>query len=86
MGERRWDVVLGDGRRVNLPETAPVRAMERVIVLDRAGDLLERDLLSIDMRLGARPTVRMSQHATDEWWRITRAPGAADNSSGTDRR
>lgn len=86
MGERRWDVVLGDGRRVRLPETEPVRAMERVIVLDKAGDLLERDLLSIDMRLGARPTVRMSENATDEWWRITRASGAADISSGADNR
>jgi len=86
MGERRWDVVLGDGRRVKLPEHAPVRAMERVIVLDRASDLLERDLLSIDMRLGARPTVRMSEHATEEWWRITRASGAPGTSSGTDTR
>ena len=86
MGERRWDVVLGDGRRVRLPETGPIRAMERVIVLDRAGDLLERDIVTIDMRLGTRPTVRMSQDATDEWWRITRASGAADTSSGADRR
>jgi cell division protein FtsQ len=89
MGERRWDVVLGDGRRIKLPERAPVRALERVIVLDRASDLLERDLVSIDMRLGARPTVRMSEHATEEWWRITRAsgtPGAPGTSSGTDRR
>lgn len=86
MGERRWDVVLGDGRRVNLPERAPVRAMERVIVLDKASDLLERDLVSIDMRLGARPTVRMSEQATQEWWRITRASGAPGTLSGADTR
>lgn len=86
MGERRWDVVLGDGRRVKLPEHAPVRAMERVIVLDKASDLLERDLVSIDMRLGTRPTVRMSEHATEEWWRITRASGAPGTSSGADTR
>ena len=86
MGARRWDLVLGDGRRVLLPESGPVRAMERVIVLDKTGDLLERDITSVDMRLGARPTVRMSRHATDEWWRIIRASGAADNSSGAERR
>jgi len=86
MGERRWDVVLGDGRRVKLPERAPVQAMERVIVLDKASDLLERDLVSIDMRLSARPTVRMSEHATEEWWRITRASGAPGTSSEADRR
>jgi cell division protein FtsQ len=89
MGERRWDVVLSDDRRVRLPAREPVRAMERVIVLDRASDLLERDLVSIDMRLGARPTVRMSEHATEEWWRITRASGASGapvTSSGADSR
>ncbi|HKL65495.1 MAG TPA: cell division protein FtsQ/DivIB [Roseovarius sp.] len=86
MGERRWDLVLGDGRRVRLPGRAPVRAVERVVVLDRASDLLDRDLVSIDMRLGARPTVRMSEHATEEWWRITRASGAPGTSSGADTR
>ncbi|MET4102142.1 cell division protein FtsQ [Roseovarius sp. MBR-78] len=90
MGERRWDLVLGDGRRVQLPEAAPVRALERVIVLDKASDILERDIVTIDMRLGARPTVRMSEHAIDEWWRITRASGAAGlatgQAAGADRR
>ncbi|MFB9148380.1 cell division protein FtsQ/DivIB [Roseovarius ramblicola] len=86
MGERRWDLVFGDGRRVRLPARAPVPAVERVVVLDRASDLLERDLVSIDMRLGARPTVRMSEHATGEWWRITRASGAPRTSSGADNR
>jgi cell division protein FtsQ len=82
MGERRWDLVLGDGKRVLLPEAEPVRALERVIVLDKSNEMLERDLLTIDMRLGARPTVRLSAAATEEWWRITGADGATDNSSG----
>ncbi|PKQ12833.1 MAG: cell division protein FtsQ [Alphaproteobacteria bacterium HGW-Alphaproteobacteria-1] len=82
MGERRWDLVLADGKRVLLPEAEPVRALERVIVLDKSNDMLERDLVTIDMRLGARPTVRLSAAATEEWWRITSADGATDNSSG----
>ena len=86
MGERRWDLVLGDGKRVLLPEDAPERALERVIVLDAANDLLSRDLVTIDMRLGTRPTVRMSETATGEWWRIMRASGAAGISSGAERR
>ncbi|MBE0454076.1 cell division protein FtsQ/DivIB [Roseovarius autotrophicus] len=86
MGERRWDLVLDDGKRVLLPETEPVRALERVIVLDKANDMLERDLVTIDMRLGARPTVRLSEAATEEWWRITSARGATGNSSGADGR
>ena len=85
MGERRWDLVLGDGKRILLPEDAPVRALERVIALDSASDLLARDLVRIDMRLGARPTVRLSEAATEEWWRIMRAAGAPGISSGAGR-
>jgi cell division protein FtsQ len=70
MGERRWDLVLRDGKRVMLPEATPVRALERVIVLNEAHDMLERDLVAVDMRIRSRPTVRLSDHATQEWWRI----------------
>lgn len=72
MGERRWDVVLMNGPRILLPEDAAVRALERVIVLNEVRDVLERDVAAIDMRLPARPTVRMKAHAVDEWWRATR--------------
>jgi len=85
MGERRWDLVLGDGKRILLPETAPVRALERVIALDAASDLLARDLVRIDMRLGTRPTVRMSAAADEEWWRIMSAAGVPGISSGAER-
>jgi cell division protein FtsQ len=71
MGERRWDVVLDRDQRILLPETDPVRALERVIVLDDAQDMLERDLVAVDMRLAARPTIRMNQGAVEEWWRVT---------------
>jgi cell division protein FtsQ len=85
MGERRWDLVLGDGKRILLPETAPVRALERVIALDAASDLLARDLVRIDMRLGTRPTVRLSAAADEEWWRIMNAAGVPGISSGAER-
>ena len=78
MGERRWDLVLHDGKRILLPEDEPVRALERVIVLNAAHDMLDRDLVAIDMRIGARPTVRLSEYATEEWWRITSMTSGAD--------
>ncbi|KNX41553.1 Cell division protein FtsQ [Roseovarius tolerans] len=78
MGERRWDLVLHDGKRILLPEEEPVRALERVIVLNAAHDMLERDLVAIDMRIGARPTVRLSDYATEEWWRITSMTAGAN--------
>ena len=71
MGERRWDLVLDDGRRILLPETDPVRALERVIVLNAAQEILERDVAAVDMRISARPTIRLNEHAMEEWWRIT---------------
>ncbi len=72
MGERRWDVVLDRGQRILLPETEPVRALERVIVLAEVQDMLERDLAAVDMRIAARPTIRMNENAVSEWWRVTK--------------
>lgn len=77
MGARRWDLVLRDGKRIMLPETAPVRALERVIVLDATHDMLDRDLVAVDMRIGDRPTLRLSAYATREWWRITEIQAGA---------
>ncbi|MCL4147977.1 UNVERIFIED_CONTAM: hypothetical protein GTU68_057338, partial [Idotea baltica] len=44
IGERRWDVVLDRKQRILLPTDNPVQALERVIAMDGAMDLLERDL------------------------------------------
>ena len=70
MGERRWDLVLDRDQRILLPERNPVRAVERVIVLGDVQDMLERDLVAVDMRLAARPTIRMNERAVEEWWRV----------------
>lgn len=79
MGERRWDVVLDRGQRILLPEDLPVRALERVIVLNQVQDMLERDIAAVDMRLAERPTIRMTEQAIDEWWRVLQlSAGAAE--------
>ncbi len=78
MGERRWDVILDRGQRILLPEESPVRALERVIVLDEVQDMLERDVVAVDMRLSERPTVRMQPHAVEEWWRVTEMMAGAN--------
>ena len=59
MGERRWDLVLDRDQRIMLPEIDPVPALQRVIALDQAEDLLGRDLVAVDMRNEARPTLRL---------------------------
>lgn len=70
VGERRWDVVLDRDQRILLPDQEPVRALERVIALDQAQEMLDRDLAAVDMRLALRPTIRMKPGAVQNWWRI----------------
>jgi len=78
-GERRWDLVLDRGLRILLPERNPVRALERVIVLNDVHDLLERDVAAVDMRLPERPTVRMNAPAVEQWWQLWRMSGGVEN-------
>lgn len=63
LGERRWDMVLDDGQRVLLPARNPVAALERLIAIDEAEDLLGRDVAVVDLRDGLRPTARIGTKA-----------------------
>ncbi|MEL6957467.1 MAG: cell division protein FtsQ/DivIB [Pseudomonadota bacterium] len=65
MGERRWDVILESGQRILLPTDNPVPAWERVVALDEAQELLQRDVSVVDMRHPDRPTIRMGEQAVD---------------------
>ncbi len=65
MGERRWDVVLDRNQRIRLPETGAVAALERVLALHRAQDLLARDLLVADLRNPGRPILQIGEGALD---------------------
>lgn len=82
VGERRWDVVLDRGQRLLLPEHGARPALERVIVLAELQDLLERDLDVVDMRLPTRPTIRLSEHAISELWRITQTSTGQTTGTG----
>jgi len=68
VGERRWDLVLDRGQRIMLPTERPVRALEHVLAVNEVQDLLERDVAAVDMRLGQRPTIRMTKAASEDWW------------------
>jgi cell division protein FtsQ len=63
MGNRRWDVVLDRDQRVMLPEDNPVQAMERLLALDQAQDIMNRDILTVDLRSDHRPTLRLTPNA-----------------------
>ena len=70
IGERRWDVVLDKGQRLMLPEENPVLALERVIALDQAEELLTRSVEVVDFRLKNRPTLQLRSGAMKEFREI----------------
>ena len=72
VGDRRWDLVLDRDQRVLLPETNPVQALERLLALDQAQDLMNRDILTVDLRSSHRPTLRLTPNALAD---IRRAQG-----------
>ncbi len=72
MGERRWDIVLDRNQRILLPEKNPVQALERLLALDHAQDLMNRDILTVDLRSDHRPTLRLTPNALAD---IRRAQG-----------
>lgn len=61
VGERRWNLVFHaaeDGLVVYLPETNPEMALKRLEKLQKADNILEKDLKVIDLRLEDRLIVR----------------------------
>ena len=67
IGERRWNVALDRGLTILLPEHRPVAALERVMAWHFGEELLDRSLVSVDMRLPDRPTLRMSPEAAETY-------------------
>jgi cell division protein FtsQ len=60
---RRWDVVLDRDQRLMLPDTESVAALEQIIAIHEAHDLLERDVTHVDLRNPSRPTLRLAGDA-----------------------
>lgn len=80
MGARRWDIVLDRDQRLLLPATDPVAALERLLALDQAEDLLARDILAVDLRVPQRPVLRLAPFATSELRRARGLTPAPENS------
>ena len=65
IGTRRWDLVLDRDQRILLPAENPFVAMQGLIALNAAENLLERDLLMVDLRNPQRPVLRLAPPALD---------------------
>jgi len=70
VSERRWDVVLDDGRRILLPEIGARDALDRALALHDVTDLLNRDVLRVDLRMPDRLTVQLTPEALEEYRRL----------------
>ena len=70
VGERRWDIVLDKGQRLMLPEENPLLALERIIAMDQAEDLLKRSVKAVDLRLINRPTLQLRKGAMGDFREI----------------
>lgn len=71
MGERRWDMVLDRGQRLLLPDANPITALDRMIVLNEAQDMLDRDVAVVDMRNPKRAVLRMTAEAANAYRRVS---------------
>ncbi|MCB1445661.1 MAG: cell division protein FtsQ/DivIB [Rhizobiaceae bacterium] len=62
---RRWDIQLGNGVVIKLPEHDMDRAMAELADFDRSQQVLERDIVAIDLRLADRTTVQLTADAAE---------------------
>lgn len=72
VGERRWDVALDRGQRIMLPAEGAVQALDQVLRMDAAANLLDRDVSAIDLRDPGRAVLRTGLDAQNA---IRRARG-----------
>jgi cell division protein FtsQ len=60
---RRWTLKMENGIDILLPEMEPEAAMARFVDLQRAYHLLDKDVLSLDLRQPGRLVARLSEEA-----------------------
>jgi len=63
VADRRWNLHFKGGIEVLLSEEQPEQALNALAELDRSKQLLSRDIVTVDLRLPDRVTVRLSDAA-----------------------
>jgi cell division protein FtsQ len=66
IAERRWNLTMTSGVVVKLPETDPQAAIAELARLQRDQHIVERDVISLDLRLPGRLIARLSEEAAAE--------------------
>jgi cell division protein FtsQ len=60
---RRWTLKTNGGIEIVLPEKAPAEALSRLALLEHDSHILEKDVLSLDLRIPGRVVARLSVEA-----------------------
>ena len=63
VAERRWTLKTDSGLAIDLPEKDPADAVARLALLEHDGHVLEKDVLSLDLRIPGRVVARLTADA-----------------------
>lgn len=63
VGERRWTLQMELGVQVELPEIGAAEALGRLAEIERQHKVIEKDVISLDLRVPGRITARLSEDA-----------------------
>jgi len=65
VADRRWDLRLGNGITIRLPERGALKAVENLAAIEDKDGLLERDVVAVDMRFADRIVLQLSPEAAE---------------------
>ena len=64
VSQRRWSLKTDNGIDIDLPETGAADAIARLAQLEHDGHILQKDILSLDLRIPGRVVARLTEDAT----------------------
>lgn len=77
VGDRRWTLKLQNGLDVHLPEENPAQALARFAVMVRDQKLLDKDIVSLDLRQPDRVVLRLTEAAASARVELIKAKAKA---------
>ena len=66
ISDRRWNIDLDRDQTILLPSLNPTDALDSLLALNKAENILARDITAIDLRNEHRPVLRLAPFALDE--------------------
>ena len=80
VAQRRWTLKTANGIEILLPETEPEAALAMLVSLQRTSQILDKDLISLDLRQPGRLVARLTEEAVAE--RAGTLPGKSKAKGG----